>query len=348
MRNIKRFAAVNTKVLALEGSLLSDEDFRKILTKKSVTEIARYLKDYTAYKSILKDADLDNIQAKELEILFKKHIARQIEKLIHYFTGEYKRFFRLLVLRYEMEDLKVYLRTVNREGDQSKAGQLTILPGNYTSFDKQRLDGAKSLERCIESLKGTVYYHLLKPYLNEKPGKRLFYMEMVLDKLYFQLLNRQAEKLNRQDNKLIRELLGKNIDLLNLQWIYRGLKFYKLPPEELINYTLQNGYVLNYKKIKDLCYSENAEELADKMAGSKYGFLFDNKTTLEVFMERRIKRYLYFLFLEYKRREKMNIIETNVYIHLLEFEIRDISSVIEAVKYRLDLEQSKGFLIRKI
>ncbi|MFZ5968605.1 MAG: V-type ATPase subunit [Bacillota bacterium] len=348
MGNIKRFAAINTKIMALEGKLLSNDDFQNLLTKKSVTEVAEYLKENTAYQTMLKDIDLRYIEADELEILFKKYIVGQLEKLIHYFTGEYRRLFRILFLRYEIEDLKVYLRTVMREGDLSKAKEFAIFPDKYASFDRERLMQSKNLEDFIENLKGTEYYQLLKPYLNEKPEKRLFYMEMVLDKQYFKMLSEQTEKLDIEDRKIMKELLGKNIDLLNLQWIYRGLRFYQLSPEELINYTLHNGYVLKYSKIKELCYSKNEEELIDKMIHSKYGFLFDNKDTLEIFMERRIERYLYFLFLEYKRREKMNIIESSVYRHLLEFEMRDIFSIIEAIKYGLGPEESKKFLIRKI
>jgi V/A-type H+-transporting ATPase subunit C len=348
MGSVKRFAAVNTKVQALEAKLLSNEDFQQLLAKKSVAEVVRFLKENTAYHSVLKDVDFEHIHPKGLEILLKKHTAGQMRKLIHYFTGKYRKFFRRLLLRYEIEDLKVYLRAIIREKDLSPVGEVAILSEELTGYDREGLLKSKNIRECIESLKGTVYYRLLIPYLNERPGEMLFYMEMVLDKLYFRSLSEQAGRLDSEDRKLVNELLGKNIDLLNLQWIYRGLRFYRLAPEELINYTLQNGYTLNSRKIKELCYSKDQEELVNNMVGSKYGFLFDNKDTLEVFMERRIERYMYFLLLKYRGRKKMSIIESIVYIHLLEFEVRDIFSVVEAGKYGLDPGQSRAFLIRKI
>jgi V/A-type H+-transporting ATPase subunit C len=36
------------------------------------------------------------------------------------------------------------------------------------------------------------------------------------------------------------------------------------------------------------------------------------------------------------------------YIHLLEYEIRDIISILEAKRYGLTLEQTKEYLVRKI
>ncbi len=173
-------------------------------------------------------------------------------------------------------------------------------------------------------------------------------MEMVLDRLYFTSLYNQIGKLDKHDECVQKELLGKNIDLLNLEWIYRGLKFYKLSPEELINYTLIGGYMLKYNDIKNLCYSKDEKELIDRMINSSYGFLFDNKDTLDLFMERRIERYLYFQFLSYYRKGRMDITQSIAYMHILEYEMRDIISIIEAIRYNLDKNQAKRYLVRRI
>lgn len=348
MGNVRKFAAINTKVRALERNLLKNEDFRNLLTKKSVAGVIQYLKEDSTYKEVLKNVEINDIEVSELELIFKKYIVKQYEKLIHFFTGEYKKLFKILLRRYEIEDLKLYLRMIMREEDLSNIKDLVICSGIYSSIDYERLSRSNDLVDFIENLKETVYYNLLKPYLNEISEKRIFYMEMVLDRFYFKLLSEQSEKLDTKDKKKFKELLGKNIDLLNLQWIYRGLKYYKLAPEEIINYTLYNGYYLNYSRIKSLCYAKSEEELINRMIDSKYGFLFDNKDTLEIFMERRIERYLYFLFLQYKKRETMNIIESTVYMHLLEFEMRDIISIIEAIRYGLNPGNSKKFLVRKV
>lgn len=348
MAGITRYAAVNTKVHALEARLLTNQDFNRLLSMDSVAKAAEYLKENTAYRSVLEGVDIQRIQPKQLEILVRKYTVGQIQKLVHYFTGEYRRFFRLLLLRYEIEDLKIYLRMAAAGDDLSKARELTVLWDQSTGFDREGLGRSKNIRDLVENLKDTDYYSLLKPYLDEKPGQMLFHMEMALDRMYFSLLGRQVQRLDQGDREAIGGLLGKNTDLLNLQWIYRGLRFYKLPPEVLLNYTLSFGYGLSFKKLKALCYSEGEKQLIDKMIHSRYGFLFDNEDTLDIFMERRMERHLYFLLLKYKRRGEKNIIASNVYIHLLEFEARDISSVIESVRYRLGPDKAKGFLIRKI
>jgi len=345
MSGFRQTAAINTKVRVLKGKMLKQKDFKALLSKKSVGDVAAYLKEHTSYKEIL---NMDDIHRRDLEQILKKYIVIQFEKLTHYFNGEYRKLFRIMSLRYEIEDIKLYLRVITRNENLETISDRTVYSGLFSTLDYESLIKASSIEEVINSLKGTIYYDALKHYSNESGGKLLFYAEMSLDKLYFRLLYEQAGKLEKKDELAFKELLGKNIDLFNLEWIYRGLKFFKLSPEELINYTLTNGYSLNYKLLKELCYSDSADKLINKVLDTRYGFLFDNKNTLDLLMERRIERYLYFQFLEYYHKGNTGIIIAIIYIHLLEYEIRDIVSITEAIRYGLNKEEINKYLIRRI
>lgn len=205
----------------------------------------------------------------------------------------------------------------------------------------------KNLEEFVEGLKGSIYYSILKSYAREQQQKNLFYMEMNLDRLYFNLLKSQSLKLDKEDSLLFSELLGKNIDLLNIEWIYRGIKFYHLSPEELINYVLSNGYEFNYERIKQMCYS-NEEKLKEIILSSSYDFLFDTENDVDLYMERRTERYLYYQFANTFKKGKLDILSSMAYIHLVEYEIRDIISILEAKKYELSFNEIKEYLVRKI
>ncbi len=348
MVGVRRFAAVNTKIKALKGKMLSNQDYIEMLSKKSVKDVAYYLKSNTSYRRILDSKDIDDIHRSEFELILKKNIVLQYEKLLHYFTGEYRKLFRILFMRYEIEDLKLFIRALARGENPKVLDDLVLYSGIYSTVNYKLLEDAKDIETFVRSLKGTIYYNILGPYEKEDSRKLTFYMEMVLDRNYFKALYEQILKLEKHDKKILKELLGKNIDLLNLEWIYRGLKFYRLSPEELINYTLIGGYYLKYDDVKNLCYTKDENQLILRMINSKYGFLFDNKDTLDLFMERRIERYLYFQFLSYYKIGKMDITQSIAYIHLLEYEMRDIISITEAIRYDLDKEEAKKYLIRRI
>ncbi|SHH79040.1 V-type ATPase subunit [Sporanaerobacter acetigenes] len=347
MGNERRFAAINTKIRALSRNLLTDEDFINLFRCKSIEEIASYLKEHTNYKMILEDVNIKNIHRRELEQLIKKYMIFQYEKLFHYFTGEYKRLFKVIFMRYDIEDLKIYLRVISRGEDIENIVDHTAYPVKHGTLDYKKLSNSKNIEEFVENLNDTPYYQILKPYLNEENRRLLFYMEMNLDRLYFEIIKKQGLKLDEEDLKLFQDFLGKNIDLLNLEWIYRGIKYYQLVPEELINYTIEGGHEYNYSDIKEYCYSEE-DEFVEKVLNSKYNFLFDTEQDVDLFMERRIERYIYFQFIELYRKGKMNITVSMAYIHLLEYEIRDLYSTIEAIRYGLNLDEGKKYLVRKI
>ncbi|MBU5428251.1 V-type ATPase subunit [Tissierella pigra] len=342
------FAAINTKIRVLKAKLLDKEDYISLMEKETIEEQVLYLKENTSYKEALKDIeDLEDI--KQIEIELERNLIHEFERIIKYFTGGYRDLFKALILRYEIEDLKLYLRAFGRDEGKikTKINHLSLLSEKDYSFDPSELKNASNLEELVENLKGTIYYNSLSPYKKEDPQKIIFYMEMNLDRLYFNLLRNSSKNLNKEDRLIFEEILGRNEDLLNIEWIYRGLKFYNLIPEELINYTLPYGYELNYKNLRKMCYS-NISGLEEMVLSTSYGFLFDTEKDVDLYMERRIQRYIYYRFLSAFKKAKFDITLPFAYFHLLEYEIRDIVSILEAKKYGLKKEEMKEYLVRKI
>jgi V/A-type H+-transporting ATPase subunit C len=346
MNSEKRFSALNTKIRVLKSKSLNKEDYINLINLPSIKDQVAYLKSKTIYEEDLKKIGLsDDIE--NIETALKGHIVYQYKKMIPYLSDAYKKLFKTILLRYEIEDLKLYLRAIERNENLNKVWAVSFLKDNYYNLDFEKLKKSRTLNEFIENLEGTIYYKTLKPYIQEEHNKILFYMEMNLDRLYFNLLKENTKALAKVDRIIFEETLGKNIDLLNIEWIYRGIKFYNLLPEELINFTLFGGYEFNYEKIREMSYSSE-ENLRKIVLGSKYEFLFDTKKDVDLYMERRIERYLYYQFMDGFKKGKMDISLSMAYIHLLEYEIRDIISILESKRYGLTLEQTKEYLVRKI
>lgn len=343
MSNERRFAAVNTKIRVLASNSLTDNDYINLIKKETVESQINYLRENTIYALALKD--INTIQ--EAEIQLKKYMLTEFEKLKFFFTDDYKAFFKAILMRYEVEDLKLYLRVLQRKEDLRKISDSVLVTQSYSTIDFDNLRTASNLSDVIEKLKETPYYKALNPYKEEETSKILFYMEMNLDRLYFTNLKEKSKKLSPEDNRIFSKILGRNIDLLNIEWIYRGIKYYKLIPEELINFTLPNGFEFNYQKIKEMCYSSE-EELKKIVLKTPYKFLFDSEKDIDLYMERRIERYIYFEFLKDYRKAKLDLTLTMAFIHLLEYEIKDIISILEAKRYELGIGQTKEYLVRKI
>lgn len=343
---IKRFSAVNTKVRALAKNNLSSAQFHELLEKQSVSEIISYLKT-TGYGPALKEIQPEGTTIGQLEILFRRVMFQRFQKLIHFFQDEYKKFFRILFMRYEIEDLKLFVRTLYRKAPLCSVMDHIVILGVGQNLNYEKISKARDWDELVQSLSGSPYADLVAYYEKEQENRRPFYIEMNLDRFYFKTLLTQIDRLEKKDSVLIQEALGKNIDLLNLQWIYRGRKIYNLASEELLNYTLTGGKNFSYGLLKNFCYESNLENFMEKIQKTPYHFLV-NEGRFEMLMEIEIERYIYETFKKLKKTNPMTIMESISYMHHLEYEIRDLFTIFEAQNYGIDKNTIKSYLVVKI
>jgi len=345
--NITKFAAVNAKIKAMEGRLLKDEDYESLLRLESVTEVARYLKEKTVYSEVLASVETENIHRGMLENLIKQNMVKNIDRIIHYFTDDYRDFIKTLYAKYEIEDLKSIARAIYNRKDASDF-KSSVFIGKYSRLDTDKIFEAKNIRDIIFALKGSEFYKFLLPSIDGNFAENLFRFEMILDMSYYTILQRGWSKLSKWDIALLRQAQGIIADLLNIQWIYRGIKFYRLSPEELLNYTINIGYRLNFNMLKMLCYASSLDEFFKLVKDTKYSFMFKEDETTDIYMERRLERYIYFELKALVRNNSLSIISAFAFIIFLEFEVRDIIAIVEAIRYNIPADQAYKYIIRKL
>lgn len=347
MDAIRIHGAVTTKVKAMESKLLNNDDYINLLNMKSITECARYLKEKTSYGRLLADVDVDTVHRGALEGQIKKNIIYNIDKIIHYYSGSYKEFINTFFAKYEIDDLKDLAREVYKKG-RIENYEDNVFIGKYSKAEPSKILAAKSVGDIIVALNGTVFEKYTRPLLDENRRENLFRFEMTLDMAYYDILQQEWDKLSPADQETIRYVFGAIGDAFNIQWIYRGKKFYNIEPEILLNYTIKLYHRLSFKKLKELCYERSLSQFLDKARQTYYGFLFKDDETIDIYMDRRMHRYIYYNLQKVDRNTNMNIINVVAYILFLEFEARDIISIIEIIRYDVPEEQGKKYLIKNI
>ncbi len=344
MKNVADFAALNTKIRVMEREMLKDNDYLHLIKLKNLDSIIEYFKLNTSYAKLFENSKKYNLAS--VEKLFYDNLLVKYDKIICYLQLDYKRLFKKIFMRYEVENLKVYIRRID-SGISVKELYHMFENEKFSNIDYKKISSSKSMSELVGNLKETDYFEVLSYHVNDK--NRLFYMEMSLDIFYFKELDKEMKKtIGRNKENTILEVLGKNSDLLNIQWIYRGLKNYKLSSEELLNYVLLTGSNLNYKDLKKLCYSKNIESLVNQIKESKYGFLFSEEGNFELLMERNVERYIYNLFKNIEKISTMNLNKSISYMHKLEYEMRDVFTVMEAVRYNYNPDELRKMLVREL
>jgi len=347
MDNVTRFAAVNAKIKTMEGRFLKDEDYESLLKLESVAEVAGYLKEKTAYRDILTSVDTASVHRGMLENLIKQNMVKSIDRIIHYFTGDYKSFIKTLYAKYEIEELKAIARAIFNDRDAGDLRSGAFL-GKYSGLDTERVFEAKSIRDIIYALEGSEFYKFLIPLVDGNFTENLFRFEMILDMSYYSILQKEWSRLAKRDIGILHQAQGIIADLLNIQWIYRGKKFYRLSPEELLNYTINIGRRLDFNLLKSLCYTQSLEEFFRLVKTTRYSFMFKEDETTDIFMERRMERYIYFELRALVKNYNLSIISAFAFIIFLEYEVKDIISIVEAIRYKVPGEQAYKYIVRKL
>lgn len=348
MINKMEFSTINTKISAMKSKMLTEQDFINIMNLGSVAEVFNYLNDNTDMRDVLWDLNGKKIHRNEVERALYRYRILVMEKIMLYLGDEYKIFLKKYMLRYEIEDLKLIFEVVRGSYTPENIEDHLFSSFRYSEINFAELIEQSTVLQVLDKLKGTKYYRLIQPYCEHVDEKFSFYIEMILDKYYYHQLIAAAKKLPKEENNKSTELLRRNIDLLNLEWIYRATKYFDMSKEEILNFVLDYGYSYDYEKLKDLIYSYDLNKLLIHLADSQYAFLFNHENDIDMYMERRIDRYTYYKSLSLYRTSILNFGKVLAYVQLIEFEVKDVISVIESKRYNLNAKEISKYLIRTI
>lgn len=341
MNPFASYKAINSKLHTRHRAFLTDQEWDKMLDFKTVPQVIEFLVKKYGYGEVIDSSQSKDMHRTELEVNLNHYCVIEIEKMLYYFSGSYKEFFKTMLMKYEIADLLIILRSVAREEERSELSKHFIHSEKHSLINYNKLIDCQSLPQFIEALKGTPYYESLKTMTQEDALTREFHMEMKLNLLYFRLLMERAKKLKKKDYLVAKRIIGFKIDYLNIQWIYRAIKYYNISREEILIYSLVGGNRLDYKRLKKLAYTTSMQEfkrLAKQFLGED---LFDGEE--DVLLETKAEKCLYKLIKKEKGSDDIGL--SLAYMYSLGMEIKDLIAVTEGIRYDLPKEEIKKYLV---
>ncbi len=336
MANKSRYLAVTTKLRSISSAFLSEADYQKMLDLPDVDALVKFLKQHSVYQL---DSDFAT-SAAESEKLLKKVVFQRQARILPFLLNDDLKFVQMLLRRSEIEYLKQIIRAIHT------GKELNIFDFESQSYfevkDFSDLLTSNSLEALLKKLQSTSYASILAPYIKAQKKHMLFYLETELDRFYFKELLTLVGKLNSEDRAILTGIIGVNIDLLNLQWIYRAKKYYDLSTEPLFNFALAGGDKLNLKKLKELAYANSEKEFLKLMP-----FVYrEDFAGDDLLIESNMERRLYHLFQQKNKKGSVNLSTVIAFLHTSEYEMRDIFTILESKRYGIAAADVKNFLVR--
>jgi V/A-type H+-transporting ATPase subunit C len=295
-----------------------------------------------------------DLKAGELELL-KREIALYTE-MEKYIRGDVLQVVYALLLRFEIDNLKNAMRIFF---DRQIRGRSYEMASHYLLREKivhvlplDDIINAGNFQTIVDSLAGTPYSAIVERYMdNVREKGSLFFLEMGLDHHFFSNLIKQIENLDKRDRKEASRLIGVEIDLLNVAWLFRLKEFRNLDDKTILSLIIPHGLNLGEDELKQTMASRDMTAVIQTVVKSSYPGLHsllsmggaDSSARL-AFFERILDRILVYEIQRIMTGYPFTIGIILSYFFLKTNEIKKVRTILNAKQYELSPERIRGAL----
>lgn len=343
MGNLRTYSGITTKVRAMQAKLLTDADYESIANLKSVPEVIEYLKEKPAYTKYINRMDTALYHRGNVEKVLSQSFYDDYTKIFRFVGIGQKKFLKIYWKRYEIDLINYCLRIVFNHYDVPfDIDYKKEVFDKYSQLSVSKLVVSKNIEELIDNLKGTEYYSPLQT-LRESGAATLYDYDLTLELYYFSMMWREEKRLLKgKEREMFIKDYGMQIDLTNLQWIYRAKKYYNMLPPDIYTMMIPIQYRFSKEEFKALVEAPNVDEFIKQVDLTRYGrkLSFDEGQLLE----RQCREILKAAYLSDRRHNPYSVATINAYLFLKEGEIRKIISALECIRYGLSSRDISGYL----
>ena len=326
--------AIVAKIRSIYGTMLTMDDFREMVSKRSVAEVADFLSHTARYGERLRDVDPNTINRGLLEQLLDEQNYLKYRKLCEFQGMEDRPFYDFLLKKHECRQMINLVNAVSCGLQLSFVQSLPPYLIDNLRIDFLELAKCKTIDEVTSELKGTKYYKLFTKFKRTEEGKVDFTdAELQLrTNLYTSLIEDVKKSGFGKDGAELLKLIRSEIDVINIINSYRLKTFFGYEPDEIRKSVLP--FTQMGKKSMDRLYDcESAKKMHDLISRSVYGkYLNENDESIETAL---IKRTLITMKHTLTRTTSAPVALYS-FMYICDNEVRNIVRVIEGVRYDVD------------
>jgi vacuolar-type H+-ATPase subunit C/Vma6 len=347
-QGVTTYSLLHATVRALYATMLTRETWQALVQAQDFDALLGTLSK-TVYAPYLQ-IEQKLLTPRRAVFQVKQHLADIYEKLIH-LTAEPSRDLLLWLWRvYEVDNLKAALRGIEAG---AQWGQVRLLlspmarPATLTMTDIERMVQTGDVARAIELARHTPYYNTLSHAVERyRAEKSLFPLEVALDLEHSRGLWQSIGQLTDLDYKQALRIVGSLLDANNLLWAIRYRVYHHLSEQEIINYTLPFGYRVRDEDIRAIAAGADIAQVVKNVFKELTGVgqVAEDGTglgALELVLKRHLVALCHAAFIGYPFHIGIPV----AYLLLNEYEIGDLTLLIEAKASRLPVETFAPMLV---
>ena len=333
MSGLLAYSGLATKIKAMHGKLLTESDYMNLSELTTVGEVVNYLRRFLSYENVFSGENENGLGRIRIEQLLHNSVNTDYEKIYRFANNKQKEFLKVYFIKYEILIIKMCIRLQYSNSDTVDDGTdiFARFFERWMSINIEALVNSKSLDELVGSLVTTPYYQILKV-LQGRENVTLYDYEVLLDIYYFKSVWKAAHvQLGRDDMKIILKSYGTEIDLLNMQWIYRAKKYYGLSEAEIYAQIIPVYYKLHKKDIMNLVSTSGDDAFLHALQKVSYASKYHISSPHEI--ERIYTRILNKIHDSEIRNDPYSIACIDSYFYSKEVEVEKLIKLIECVMY---------------
>lgn len=328
-----KYPNLNSKMKGMYAKRITKNDLEDLIKQNSLKNAILLLKSKC---DIFKNAD-ENIDRLEIESLLEKSQIDDILKIQKLLGNKDKEIFEMFLLQYEIKCVKSIFRKLFSDDKTDDIIIQNVKLWTTSLFkDIRGIETVNDFYEFFEAIKRMKYNKILKKY-QEQENINVFDVENEIDKLYFETL---YDTVKKEVNS--KKIIGSEIDLLNVLWIFRIKKYYNFESEKINQILIKRYYKLTPNIIKKIIQTNSFEEIREIMKKTTYKSAFTDEKNLEA----NIDKYLYGVNKRIFRNDMKSIAYILAYVNMIEYENNDIINTIEGIRYNMDKTEILKRLVR--
>lgn len=324
--------ATVAKIRALHGKMLKKENYREMLTRRSVPEIAEYLAATPRYKQALKDIDPMTVHRGFIEELLEKDSFDTYIRLCQFQQLDKVPFFDFLIEKAEINCILMLINSINTGVDRS---YLNDLPGyviKHTKLDLLELSSAGDFTQLMKLLRGTRYHKPLVRVPLSEDGK-VDYTECEVrlrTHYYVNLLQEAKDSFTDSQLEEVTRMVKADIRFRNLINAYRMKAFYGFSAEQIKKHQLK--IASTGRKLDEYYNLETPEQMLEWLSRHEKQSEITDGAQIELKMQRdRFKKLEHSIYRSFSAP-----VVLYAFTELCSFETSNITHIIEGIRYGVD------------
>lgn len=330
------YYAVSAKIHALYGHRMTSEDYRQLLSKKTISEAAAFLKEHPGYARGLSNLGSGVLHREPLESALHSIYVDEYRRIFSFLQSDDKELLRFPIYRAEQSAI---LTTMHHLTSTNMLEPVTIWASvleKQSHLDLLALQNSASFSDIVNAAKDTIYGSALSRISSgENQAPTQAFVDNMLQVAYYARLYKILTKNYKgATRRIVKQSLDDETDLLNLVQFLRLKKYFSTEDIQRYSFPLPCSAKLNKAYIQELLAAKDYDDAFQLVADGPYDALFSSISPSG------LEAYLYTLQYNFSRRQLRAATPTVytpiAYLTLKEIELRNIISIIECIRYEVD------------